>query len=57
MWSPKRMTLLWFSGVCEGYPCPDCFFFLWLHLFNHGLIKARDGFQISEVSAGFGFCG
>ena len=19
MWSPKRMTLLWFSGVCEGY--------------------------------------
>ena len=25
MWSPKRMTLLWFSGVCEGYPCPDCF--------------------------------
>ena len=27
MWSPKRMTLLWFSGVCEGYPCPDCFFF------------------------------
>ena len=27
MWSPKRMTLLWFSGVCEGYPGPDCVFF------------------------------
>ena len=35
MWSPKRMTLLWFSGVCEGCLCPDFFAF-----FKHGLVKS-----------------
>ena len=34
LWSPKTITLLWFSGVCEGYPCPDCFFCNFLARFN-----------------------
>ena len=34
MWPPKRMTLLWFSGVCEGYPCPGCFFCIRLARFK-----------------------
>ena len=28
VWSLKTITLLWFSGVCEGYPCPDLFVLL-----------------------------
>ena len=34
LWSPKTITLLWFCGVCEGYPCPDCFFCNFLARFN-----------------------
>ena len=37
MWSPKRMTLLWFSGVCEGSLVLIAFFG---HLFSLGLIKS-----------------
>ena len=50
------MPLLWFSGVCEGYPCPDCV----CAFFKHGLMKNLQfqgwgWFQFSEVSAALGF--
>ena len=34
LWSPKTIALLWFSWVCEGYPCPDCVFCNFLARFN-----------------------
>ena len=49
MWSPNRMTLLWFSGVCEGYPCPDCFF---LHFF---LTRFNKEFAVSGLGMVFKF--
>ena len=53
MWSPKIMTLLWLSGVCEGYPCPDCFVvFFFFCIFQ---TRFRKEFAVSGLGMVFKF--
>ena len=49
LWSPKTITLLWLSGVCEGYPCPDCFFFAFV------LARFNKEFAVSGLGMVFKF--
>ena len=51
LWSPKTITLLWFSGVCEGHPCPDCLL-LFFHFF---LARFNQEFAVSGLGMVFKF--